>query len=159
MNLYFCWTLRLFYLTLSDAMQFVEIVQILQISTTRTSMATNLSSKLVIPECCSVTEHKLYQKLPRILLIFCVNGDDVFPESANFTTNFVKNSKISHHAKISHTKVSCEQSFSKLKLILSYLRGSLRQDRLSDLALLRFERETTDFDTVIDQFATVKSRK
>ena len=57
---------------------------------------------------------------------------------------------------------SCERSFSKLKLILSYLRGSLGQDRLSDLALLRFERktlETTDFDTVIDQFATVKSRK
>ena len=31
--------IRLFCLTLSDAMQFVEIVQILQISTTRTSMA------------------------------------------------------------------------------------------------------------------------
>ena len=36
------------------------------------------------------------------------------------------------------------------------------QDRLSDLALLRVERETwekTDFDDVIDRFATVKSRK
>ena len=36
------------------------------------------------------------------------------------------------------------------------------QDRLSDLALLSVERETleeTDFDDVINQFATVKSRK
>ena len=36
------------------------------------------------------------------------------------------------------------------------------QDRLSDLALLSVEGETletTDFDNVIDQFATVKSRK
>ena len=36
------------------------------------------------------------------------------------------------------------------------------QDRLSDLALLSVERETlekTDFDDVIDQFATVKSKK
>ena len=38
----------------------------------------------------------------------------------------------------------------------------LRQDRLSDLALLSIERnemEKCDFDEVIDKFATVKSRK
>ena len=36
------------------------------------------------------------------------------------------------------------------------------QDRLSDLAILSVERETLekiDFDDVIDQFATVKSRR
>ncbi|KAG8235475.1 hypothetical protein J437_LFUL011866 [Ladona fulva] len=41
-------------------------------------------------------------------------------------------------------------------------RASMGQDRLSDHALLSVERETletTDFDDVIDQFATVKSRK
>ena len=32
---------------------------------------------------------------------------------------------------------SCERSFSKLKLILSYLRSSVSQERLCDLALLR----------------------
>jgi len=31
---------------------------------------------------------------------------------------------------------TCERSFSKLKLILTYLRASMGQDRLSDLALL-----------------------
>uniref|UniRef100_T1G4V2 HAT C-terminal dimerisation domain-containing protein n=1 Tax=Helobdella robusta TaxID=6412 RepID=T1G4V2_HELRO len=57
---------------------------------------------------------------------------------------------------------SCERSFSKLKLVLSYLRASMGQDRLSDLALLTVERETlemTDLNNIIDQFATMKSRK
>ncbi|ESO12338.1 hypothetical protein HELRODRAFT_62825, partial [Helobdella robusta] len=31
---------------------------------------------------------------------------------------------------------SCERSFSKVKLILLYLRVSMKQDRFSDLALL-----------------------
>jgi hypothetical protein len=36
---------------------------------------------------------------------------------------------------------SCERSFSKLKLILSYLRTTMGQQRLVDLALLSIERE------------------
>ena len=36
---------------------------------------------------------------------------------------------------------SCERSFSKLKLILSYLRASMGQGRLCDLALLSVERD------------------
>jgi len=57
---------------------------------------------------------------------------------------------------------SCERSFSKLKLILSYLCASMGHERLSNLALLSIERENFEminFDHVIDQFATVKSRK
>ncbi|XP_022239273.1 uncharacterized protein LOC111085357 [Limulus polyphemus] len=57
---------------------------------------------------------------------------------------------------------SCERSFSKLKLILSYLRASMGQSRLCDLALLSVEREETektDFEHIIDQFASVKARK
>ena len=38
---------------------------------------------------------------------------------------------------------SCERSFSKLKLILSYLRSSMSQKRLCDLALLSIERDET----------------
>ncbi|KAI0240912.1 hypothetical protein LSAT2_005108, partial [Lamellibrachia satsuma] len=38
---------------------------------------------------------------------------------------------------------SCERSFSKLKLILSYLKASTSQGRLCDLALLIVEREET----------------
>ncbi|ESO04299.1 hypothetical protein HELRODRAFT_79165, partial [Helobdella robusta] len=57
---------------------------------------------------------------------------------------------------------SCERSFSKLKLFLSYLSASMGQHRLSDLAFLSVERETletTDLNNIIDQFATMKSRK
>lgn len=57
---------------------------------------------------------------------------------------------------------SCERSFSKLKLILSYLRATMGQDRLSDLALLSVEREQTEktnFDVIIQQFASSKARK
>jgi hypothetical protein len=57
---------------------------------------------------------------------------------------------------------SCERSFSKLKLILSYLRASMGQSRLCDLALLSVERketEKTDFEQIIHQFASVKARK
>ncbi|XP_053153204.1 uncharacterized protein LOC128345369 [Hemicordylus capensis] len=57
---------------------------------------------------------------------------------------------------------SCERSFSKLKLILSSLRASMGQGRLCDLALLSIEREETDqtnFDGIIDQFASMKARR
>ncbi|KAG1652640.1 Zinc finger MYM-type protein 1 [Nymphon striatum] len=87
---------------------------------------------------------------PLDLLGFIVfYGDDVFP-----------NLRISLQIllTIAVSIASCERSFSKLKLILSYLRASMGQDRLSDLALLIVERETlesTDFDDVFDQFAAV----
>ena len=57
---------------------------------------------------------------------------------------------------------SCERSFSKLKLILSYLRVAIGKDRLDNLALLSVERDTLEmlnFDDIIDQFATVKARR
>lgn len=57
---------------------------------------------------------------------------------------------------------SCERSFSKLKLIKSYLRSNMGQFRLADLSLLSIERELADridFDHVIDDFAQRKSRK
>jgi hypothetical protein len=88
------------------------------------------------------------------LLGFIVSyGDDVFP-----------NLRISLQIllTIAVSIASCERSFSKLNLILSYLRSSMGQDCLSDLALLSIERETLEninFDNVIDEFATVKSKK
>ena len=57
---------------------------------------------------------------------------------------------------------SCERSFFKLKLIKTYLRSTMGQERLSSLALMSIERGLTasiDFTTVIDNFATLKARK
>ena len=58
---------------------------------------------------------------------------------------------------------SVERSFSKLKLIRHYLPSTmgLGQSRLSYPALVSIEREvadTTNFDVVINDFTSVKSR-
>ena len=58
--------------------------------------------------------------------------------------------------------ISCERSFSKLKLIKNYLRSAMSQTRLTDLAVLSIERELADglnFDSVINNFAERKARK
>lgn len=60
------------------------------------------------------------------------------------------------------TTATCERSFSKLKLIKSYLRSSLGQERLSNMSILAIEKEVTctlDYSELIDIFAEAKSRK
>ena len=60
------------------------------------------------------------------------------------------------------TVATCERSFSKLKLIKNYLRSTMGQERLSNLAILSIENEVSgeiDFEDVIDEFAAMKSRK
>jgi hypothetical protein len=93
-------------------------------------------------------------KTPLDLVSFIISyGDDTFP-----------NLRISLQIllTIAVSIASCERSFSKLKLILSYLQASMGQDRLTDLALLSVEREmleTINFDAIIDKFAAAKARK
>ncbi|XP_022165596.1 zinc finger MYM-type protein 1-like [Myzus persicae] len=60
------------------------------------------------------------------------------------------------------TSASAERSFSKLKLIKTYLRNTMTQNRLSGLAMLSIENEMAselNFDSIIDAFAAKKSRK
>ena len=55
-----------------------------------------------------------------------------------------------------------ERSFSKLKLIKSYLRSSIVQDRLDSLALISIENKAArqlDLEDVVDKFAHSKARK
>lgn len=57
---------------------------------------------------------------------------------------------------------SNERAFSKLKLIKSYLRSSMSQDRLNSLAVLSIEKalaKQLNFDEIIDKFARIKARK
>jgi hypothetical protein len=57
---------------------------------------------------------------------------------------------------------SCERAFSKLKLIKSYLRSSMSQARLNDLAIISIEQEvsnTVQYASVIADFAAAKCRK
>jgi hypothetical protein len=57
---------------------------------------------------------------------------------------------------------TCERSFSKLKLVKTYLRSQMSHSRLTSLAVLSIERELAEklnFDDVIRDFATRKARK
>ena len=60
------------------------------------------------------------------------------------------------------TVASSERSFSKLKIIKTYLRSSLAQEKLSRMAILSIKQELTkriSFDKILDEFSSLKSRK
>ena len=60
------------------------------------------------------------------------------------------------------TVASAEKRFSKLKLIKSYLRSTMSQERLSELAILSIENEMlTEFEceNLINNFASQQTRK
>ena len=58
------------------------------------------------------------------------------------------------------TSASAERSFSRLKLIKSYLRACMNEARLSNLTLLSIERDIEiDREKVIDRFAQMKDRR
>ncbi|XP_018497533.1 uncharacterized protein LOC100906434 [Galendromus occidentalis] len=60
------------------------------------------------------------------------------------------------------SSASCERSFSKLKLIKSYMRSTMSQARLSNLAILSIENEIAsriDMEGAIKEFATLKARR
>jgi hypothetical protein len=60
------------------------------------------------------------------------------------------------------TVASAERSFSKLKLIKTYLRSTMSQDRLVGLATVSIEKkiaEELDMTEIIQDFASAKARK
>ena len=57
---------------------------------------------------------------------------------------------------------STERRFSKLKLIKSYLKSTMGQERISALAVLSIEADIAskvDYELLIEEFRKVKSRK
>lgn len=60
------------------------------------------------------------------------------------------------------TVASGERSFSKLKLIKTYVRSTMSDERLSSLAILSIENdiaENLDWTTLVNEFAEIKARK
>ena len=60
------------------------------------------------------------------------------------------------------TVASAERSFSKLKLLKSYLRSTMSQDRLNGLALIAIENdllETIQYEDLVDEFASKSVRR
>ena len=63
---------------------------------------------------------------------------------------------------ISISVASCERIFSKLKLIKNYLRSTMSQLRLQNLAILSIEQEITNninFESIIHDFSSMKARR
>ena len=60
------------------------------------------------------------------------------------------------------TVASAERSFSKLKLLKSYLRSTMSQERLNGLALIAIENdilESVNYEMLIDNFATKNAKR
>ena len=60
------------------------------------------------------------------------------------------------------TAASCERSFSKLKLIKTYLRSTMSQERLVGLSVISIEHKicrSLDTYELVDKFASMKARK
>ncbi|KAL4092326.1 hypothetical protein QTP88_026849 [Uroleucon formosanum] len=63
---------------------------------------------------------------------------------------------------LSISSATAERSFSRLKLIKTYLRSTIAEDRLSNLAVLSIERnvaEDMDYNNFIETFAKMKKRR
>ena len=63
---------------------------------------------------------------------------------------------------LSVSTAGAERSFSKLKLIKTYLRSTMGEERLSGLALISIERgmaDSLDFDNVISRFSRTKKEE
>lgn len=57
------------------------------------------------------------------------------------------------------TVASAELSFSKLKLIKTYLCSTMAQERLNALAILSIEARKLNFKDILTSFANAKARK
>ena len=60
------------------------------------------------------------------------------------------------------TVASAERSFSKLKLVKSYLRSTMSQERLNGLAVISIENDMAEkisYEELIDDFASKNARR
>ncbi|GJZ55028.1 zinc finger MYM-type protein 1 [Tanacetum coccineum] len=84
--------------------------------------------------------------------------------------NFLKERDVFPNAMIAYrvlltipvTVASAERSFSKLKLLKSYLRSTMSQERLNGLALIAIENEqldNIDYEDLMNSFASKNARR
>lgn len=91
-------------------------------------------------------------------------GEELLQYLANFDEDVCPNlrSAVRILLTLGASIAGCERSFSKLKLILSYLRTTMTQERLDSLALLSIEKKTTkasSYDATVSDFVNAKVRR
>lgn len=111
---------------------------------------------------------ELYEELKMLAPVYDADQDDVVSVLKYIVKNSLKdvypnvNIVLRIICTIPVTVASAERSFSKLKLIKTYLRSTMTQNRLSSLALLSIENElasSLDYNEVIRDFSRIKSRR
>ena len=107
--------------------------------------------KSALPMECSLAKHTLNGKdLNEVIDVLC----EFSPLRTAFPV-LVKSIKIA--VTIAVSTANCERSFSALKRMKSYLRSTMTQQRLVDLAILSIEKELSknlSLDNVVNQFAS-----
>lgn len=91
---------------------------------------------------------------PIQLLNFCIKyGEESFPNLQRAITILLT---------VAVSVASCERSFSKLKLLKTYLRSTMANERLSNLAILAIEKNELskiDINKIIDKFLNSKRER
>ena len=107
-----------------------------------------------ISDCRILTKNRNIINNPIKFYEFIISyGEDVFP-----------NLQIALHLLLSIgcSIASCERSFNKLKLIKTYMRSTLSQEKLSGLAILSIERKifnNINIEEIVEEFTIRKNRK
>lgn len=87
------------------------------------------------------------KKIDDVIQLFneLIPMSNAFPQTLKMITNAIT---------MPISQVTCERSFSKMKIIKNYLQNSMTNKRLSDLTVLAVERDfDINFERVIDKFA------
>ncbi|KAK9714019.1 hypothetical protein RND81_06G065900 [Saponaria officinalis] len=129
------------------------------------SRSTNLQMALKSGEQCDIDENDLYMELKLLR--------DILPDEELGSMDILKFLKRKSYfpntfivyrilLTIPVTVASAERSFSKLKILKSYMRSTILQERLNGLALIAIEKdllEKVDYRSLIDEFALRKARR
>lgn len=100
-----------------------------------------------------IFRHLIDENMPLLLVLFEVKKTNAFPNISIALRIMLT---------IPLTSAGAERSFSKLKLIKTYLRSTMSQQRLTGLATICIEKELSEqlnYEQIINDFASKKARK
>ncbi|XP_023241006.1 zinc finger MYM-type protein 1-like [Centruroides sculpturatus] len=127
----------------------------------------DLQISLTVGETSDIDGHELYEELNMFIRVYEGNDDIIsvlkYIIEKNLTEVYPTMEVVLRIiATTPVTVASAERSFSRLKIIKTYLRNSMTQDRLSALAILSIENDVAhslDYSALIKDFSLRKSRK